>query len=207
MTAGKTIILFLAGIMLSLPSTGADFSAYNIPKELRENAVAVMRLYEEHIDIGRDHNTTRQVREVVTVLTAPGSGYGYNYIPYDQFSKIRSVKATLYDADGEKVETFRSNDFTDRSAISGFSIYEDNRIMYLQPHHHSLPYTVEYEYTVDYSQSLFYPTWYPQPAEEVSTEKAIMTINAPEKGYFRYKEMNLPEGSAVKLSTDKGKLS
>ncbi|MGB3182031.1 MAG: DUF3857 domain-containing transglutaminase family protein [Cyclobacteriaceae bacterium] len=204
MISGKPIILFLLGIIISLPLMGADFSAYDIPEKLRENASAVVRLNDKNVTIRRNQDATVDIRMAVTILKDKGRHFGYSYIFYDQFVDVRGLKATIYDAHGEKVETYKSKDFIDRSAISGYSIYEDNRVMYLRPQHHSFPYTIEYEYTMDYHQSLFYPVWQPQPAEEVSVQQASLTINAPGKEFFRYKELNLPDGSSARVSTDKG---
>ncbi|MFA0964032.1 DUF3857 domain-containing transglutaminase family protein [Roseivirga sp. BDSF3-8] len=206
MISGKSLTLFLAGIMVSLRLSGADFPAYDIPAGLKENAVAVVRLYEQNVEIKRNHDAVVNVHEVVTVLRSSGGYIGYNYLFYDKFSKITSVKATMYDALGNKVEKFNKADFTDRSAVSGISIFDDNRVMFLRPEHHSLPYTIEYEYTIEHKQSLFYPRWFPQPSEDVSVQEARLNVLAPGKEYLRYHELNLPEGSTVKLTTEKGDL-
>ena len=50
---------------------------------------------------------------------------------------------------------------SDFSAISGFSIYEDTRVKFINPRYRTVPFTIVYSYEVHYEGILDYPDWRP----------------------------------------------
>ena len=77
----------------------------------------------------------------------------------------------VYDKDGNKVKKLSQDDIYDRSAISGFSIYEDSRLKIADPKYSSYPFTVEYSYTKKYNSTYHFPSWYVIDAFNLSVEQ------------------------------------
>jgi transglutaminase-like putative cysteine protease len=80
---------------------------------------------------------------------------------------------------------------------------EDNRMKHHNFYFKSYPYTIEYEVTVHYDFTMFFPGWEPQDDEKLSVEKSSYSFICAPDYQFRFKAFNLKKEPAVLL--DKGK--
>lgn len=123
---------------------------------------AVIRLEYQRFDVYNGRKARLKVRKAVTVLNVDGQEFGVLAVGHDQFRKLKKLEGRLRDASGEVVQRLKRDDQEDYSAISGISLYEDNRVRVANLVHNEYPYTVEYEYEVEYDGYLAWPSWYPQ---------------------------------------------
>lgn len=161
------------------------------------DADAVVRLSQQEFDIASTSKATYRVRRVVTILTAEGREEGELYIGYDKLRSLGKVEGRIRDAEGKVIRKLKKEDIEDYSAISGFSLYEDNRVTVAQLYHDTYPYTVEYTYEQTYNGLLFWPTWYPQKSG-VGVEHSTFEILAPSNVPVRYAAYNTDIEPAVK---------
>jgi hypothetical protein len=162
-----------------------SFAAASIPAGLAGDAPVVVRLYDHSFTIRDSRRSTERVRRVVTVLGPEGRNEGVAVVPYDKFSSIRRFEGQIRDASGRVVRRLRRSELGDYSAISGFSLYEDVRVRTAELYHDVYPYTVELEYEVEHSGSLFYPSWYPQETS-APVQLARFTVERPATVPIRY---------------------
>ena len=189
--------------LLSLAVLSAKELKYpvsEIPVGLKENAHTVYRVYQQEIEIKSEKSATITVTEVRTILNKNGEDNSYFRETYDPMDKITGLKGKVYDEQGKQIRSFGADDVIDRSCISGFSMYEDNRIKSIDPKCMTFPFTVEYTYQIDSRQTLFFPAW-SHASENVSYENSSYVIKAPAGYALRYKEYNLIKG-VVKTSQD-----
>src|SRR5204862_4469795 len=106
---------------------------------------------------------------------------------YDKLQEINSVEGTLYDANGKQLKRVKSKDVQDISAVSDYSLMDDNRIKKHNFYYKVYPYTVEYTVEVHYKNTLFFPMWIPQGSEKLSVEHSEVNIVCPTEYQFRYK--------------------
>ncbi len=118
---------------------------------------------------------------------------------YDSESKITKLRATVYDKFGVEAKVYKLNDFEDYSAVSGYSIYEDNRVKVLNILSSSYPYTIEFEYTRKQKGigHVMFPSWTAQGYNQ-SVEKASFIVDVPVGFPFNFKQFNLEQKPQIK---------
>ena len=113
-------------------------------------------------------------------ITTVFNKYGNRHINagegYDDNSEIEKIEAYIFDASGEEIKKIKERDFTDASAVSQISIYEDNRVKYLKYIPIKYPYTVEYTSEVVYKNTAFFPDWRPIDGYYVSVQHSEYEI-------------------------------
>ncbi len=193
-----TTIVFLHAGRLNAQQ---KYDAALIDSALLRSANGVIRDYTMDFEIKDEGSAVKKVKYAVTILNKQGEHFGVFNEMYHQFVEVKRVDGMIYDGEGALVRELKKNDFNDVSAISGFSLYEDNRRKYISPVTNFFPYTVVYEYEIIYDGLFHYPTWYPVTDYQLALEKASLTVTMPEELSLRYKlqQMNDP----VTKSNDK----
>lgn len=158
----------------------------NIPAGLTRNASVVTRYEEKTYEVTDPGNAIYNYKKAITILNKNAERASEIYEFYDKFSNIYDLKASLYDASGNKTKEFKAADFQDRSAISDGSIYEDNRVKALQILSTDFPYTIEYSYSIKYTGIRFYPSWNPVSSWGSAVQSSRYTFRIPETMTFKY---------------------
>jgi transglutaminase-like putative cysteine protease len=169
------------------------YKVSEIPKDLLANAKAVIRNSETVFEISDIGKATEKITYAITILNQNGIDKSVFYDFYGKFNSIRKFDWTLYDQDGIRIRKNTNVLLKDYSAISGFSLYEDNRIKFLDPNYRATPFTVEYKYEIDYDGLLNYPDMKVYDAYNVSVEKMIFSIIVPDGFKFRYLQKNMSD--------------
>jgi transglutaminase-like putative cysteine protease len=196
-------ICFSIFILLSLTVLSASDLKYpvsEIPSALKENAHSVFRLYQQEVEIKSEKSAIVTVTEVRTILNKNGETNAYFMELSNPMNKIFNIKGKVYDGMGKQIRSFGADDVIDQSGISGYSMYEDNRIKIIEPKYLTYPFTVEYSYQVEQKQTFELPSW-SHGSENTSYENSSFVVKVPEGYAFRYKEYNLAK-RVVKTSQD-----
>jgi hypothetical protein len=173
------------------------YKVADIPKELKENAKSVVRINQMEFVVKSLNNATLKVTYAITVLNKNGIDDALFNEYYDKFTKISSIAGKVYDENGEQIKKIPSDEIFDISAISGFSLYEDNRRKYIDPKIRTLPFTIEYSYEMDYSGLFIYPQWNPYSDYNISIEKSSYKIITPKNLPVRYFEKNIEKKVSI----------
>jgi hypothetical protein len=194
-------IMFLAMALFAFVKLNAQgvYDVSKIPAELKINAAVVIRNEEMVYEVKDPGNAVMTYKTAVTILNKNGEDASNMFEGYDNFSNISSLKATLYDDKGNKVKDYKSSDFKDKSAVSEGTLYQDDRIKYLNFLHTSFPYTIEFSYAVDYNGILNYPTWYPASTWNYAIENSSYTFKIPETMSFKYLKSKGLKTDSVKI--------
>jgi hypothetical protein len=189
--------IFSSLVLLGPPAP--KYPADAIAPALRENAHAVVRAYDETVVVKSAGQLVETVHKVVTVFDEAGSdGYGVLAVPYDMLNRINYLRGAVYDAQGRLLHQLRSAEVRDQGLGSdGGSLMTDNRVRFADLRQPATPYTVEFDYELTSENTLFYPSWYPQAAENVSLEGATLQVTTPTALPLRYQEQLLPAGAAT----------
>ncbi|MEZ4885849.1 MAG: DUF3857 domain-containing protein [Chitinophagales bacterium] len=162
------------------------YAARNIPPELVKGAKAVIRNSVESFTVKTEGTATYKNYCAITILNENGRDFGYISEQYDQFTNMSKITATLYDANGKAVRKLKKEEVSDMSATTFSSGYGDNRVVTAKMVYDDYPYTIEYEYTINYKGLLFYPAWYPQSEEGLAVQKSNFIIEVPNSLPLRY---------------------
>lgn len=179
-----------------------EYSYLSIPKELKENANAVIRVDNTTVEVNSMNQLTIKKRRVVTVLNKLGNREAEAYQHYDNHSKVNSISAVIYDAFGGKVKKYSKNKFIDVSAVDGGSLYSDSRMLYLKYTPTSYPYTIVLESEYKTSTTGFINDWFPVGGYFVSVEKSSYKLINKTQIAFRKKESNFKEFDIKNRSTE-----
>lgn len=183
-----------------------DYTAASIPKDLLPYASAVVRNMEVITEVKDLTNTIYHYKEVVTVLNKNGDDNADYVVWYDKGRRIKYIKGTVYDEFGKTISKFSEKNFSDRSAVDGFSMFLDTRLKHYQPAVVNYPYTVEFEYEVLAKQSLNFDDWQPNSSAGTAVEHSSFKFICKPDFNIRYKEFNYPgtvktENNAAGLKT------
>jgi hypothetical protein len=192
-----TAIALLSFALMAWGNKEIKYPVSDIPDSLKVNAKAVIRNHEQVFEIRSIGKGIEKTTYAVTILNENGLEYAIFRQGYDRLSRLSGIKGTVYNAMGEKVEQLTNEKIMDYSAISGFSLFEDNRVKYFEPKTMSYPFTVEYSYTKEYDGLLSYPAWDPIPDFNVSLQTSGFRVVCPDTITFRYKEKNLRDKNEI----------
>ena len=177
----KLIFIFLAVGIMQQAAAQKLYKAADIPDVLKPSANAVLRNMETTVDMRSPENVLISVKKVITVLNKNGDSDGGLQIFYNKNSVIKGIKGEIYNEEGVITSKFNEKNFKDESAISDFSLFEEDRIKYFQPQMISYPYTVVYEYEIRNKQNLLIPDWYVSRDAQVAVESTRYNfISKPE---------------------------
>ncbi|MBS2210792.1 DUF3857 domain-containing transglutaminase family protein [Carboxylicivirga mesophila] len=199
----KYILLLLVCFSFGSISTAKDAPQYavdKIPAELLKNANAVVRINEVKLNILSKNKANKEVKYAVTILKENAIDESFFAQGYDKYIKINDISGIIYDANGKRVKRIKTEDILDYSAIQGFSLYEDNRVKAIDPEYMTLPFTIEYSYSIDYKSLFFMPSWYVFPGYNISVEHSSYSVTTPNSYILRYNELNLSEKAEVRQS-------
>ncbi|TPE43727.1 DUF3857 domain-containing protein [Pontibacter mangrovi] len=168
------------------------------PDELREGANAIIRNEETVFTVNSLTSGTTRFKTTITILNEYGDYKATLYVPYNtKMSKVTNISGTSYDRFGKKIKKLKNSDIKDVSAVSSMSVYEDSRVKIADLEYSVYPYTVEFEYELTQSYTMFYPRWFPQDADKLSVEKATLEVQVPLGSKLRYLEGNIAKKVAV----------
>ena len=194
------LVLFIS---FSSNSQSEDlFSAYTIPVELKEKANAVVRSEKKTIEIISNKKLKVITHRTTTVFNKNGNRHVNAFEFYDDSRKIDKIEALVYDANGEEIKKIKERDFKDVSAVSDFSIYEDDRVKYLDYNPLEYPYTVEYYSEVTYNSTAFFPSWIPLDDYYVSIQNAEYKIVNEVGLDLKTKKENFEDYNITEVSTN-----
>jgi uncharacterized protein DUF3857/transglutaminase superfamily protein len=152
-----------------------------------KNANAVIRFQNTRFEILSTKDAIETNHYVITILNENGDDWAEFSDYYDKLREISSVEGGLYDANGKQLKRVKTKDLQDISAVSDYSLMEDNRIKKHNFYYRVYPYTVEYEEQIHHKNTLFFPRWVPQWGEKVAVEHSEINVVSSVDYQFRYK--------------------
>lgn len=176
----------------------SKYNAFNL--NLTENANAVVRESHTEVVIKSIDKIDYTEHRIVTILNERGQGHEGALVYYDDAKKINSIEATIYNALGEEIKKFKKRDFSDVSVADGYSVFSDNRLLYLNYTPSNYPYTVEFKLETSNKNTAFIPRWFPVEGYFVSTELSTYKLINESDTQVDYKANNIERFDIKQLS-------
>lgn len=164
------------------------YPIFSIPDSLKQNANAVLRLDQMDITIASQRSMNIKTQRVVSVLNEKGLNDIDAISHYDKTTSVKNIEAIVYDALGNEIKKIKRKDFKDQSAVSGSTLFSDNRILYLDYTPISYPFTIAFTSETETSNTAFIPQWYFIGGFNLSIEKCILNVTFPKGLGFKKKE-------------------
>ncbi len=168
----------------------------DIPAGIMNGADAVLLFDEGEFTVTEDDHAFFKVKQRIAILNGEGRNrFAVKALGYDKLVKVKSFKAELFDQFGKSIKQLKKSEIQDVSAISGFSIYEDNRLKVADLRQAEYPFIVEFEFELEYKYLYHIPNWRLLPGDEVGVMKSTFRITSPKEYEPRYKVMNIEDRS------------
>ena len=164
-----------------------------IPKELKVDADAVVREKTTTVEVFSPSKMIYDEKYVITILKESGKDKALFQEGYSKFMSISGISATVYDAEGKKVKSIPQDEIKDYASVSGFSLYEDDRVKVIDPKYAVYPYTVEYYFQRKCNSAYYLQGWFALQDFNTAVEQLNYKIITPEDFPYHYKENNLAE--------------
>ena len=179
----------------------SQYPVASIADSLKQSVDAVVRLDQMDIVISSQRSMTVKSQRVVTVFNESGLSDIDAYQGYDKSTSIKSIEAIVYDASGNEIKKIKRKDFKDQSAVSGSTLFSDNRIVSLEYTPISYPFTIVFTNEIESSNTAFLPQWYFLGGYAVSVEKCVLNVTYPNNLGFKKKEFQF-SGYNIKKTLD-----
>jgi hypothetical protein len=173
-----------------------------IKEDMLKGMYAVIRESEAEWSIESKSSALYQERRVITILNEKAKDMAALTVVYDKLTKIEYFRASVYDANGKLIKKLKSQDILDQSAISGGSLFEDNRLKHGDLSQNTYPYTVELEYGLRYKALYNLGKFNLYSDDEVSSEKVKYTVIHPKDLKLRCRLFKMPQPK-VESTSDK----
>ncbi|OYX28261.1 MAG: hypothetical protein B7Z06_02090 [Flavobacteriales bacterium 32-35-8] len=206
MTVKSIAIIFILFPTTYLFSQENLYSSVSIPENLKQNANAVVRHHEINVSVNSINNMDVSEKRIITVLNKEGNGNIDAYVHYDNNVKIKELEVRVFNQLGNEIKKIKKSDFKDVSAVDGGTLYSDSRVKYLEYTPISYPYTMEFIYSTNTSNTAFIEPFMPINSYFLSVQNSSYTINFLGDTAIRTKEINL-EGIDVAKEELSNKIS
>ncbi|MNX45974.1 hypothetical protein D3C86_765030 [compost metagenome] len=190
-------------LLFSLISSAqkSNYSVVTLTDSLKANADAVVRLDQMDIVIASQRAMIVKTQRIVTVFNEEGLSDIDAYQSYDKSTSVKNIEAIVYDAFGNEIKKIKRKDFKDQSAVSGSTLFSDNRVIFLEYTPVSYPFTIVYNSEIESSNTAFLPQWYFLGGYSVSIEKCVLNVTYPNNLGFKKKEFQFA-GYNIKKTVD-----
>lgn len=135
----------------------------------------------------------KKVSLSITVYNIDGEGITHFRIPYSENTKIISLNARIEDSKGDIIRVLNKKEIQTYSAVSDFSLYEDDYIKYFVLRHNEYPYNVRVEYEIVYSEFLYVTIWDAVYRKNYPTSNALLSVTAPKDYQLNIKDEGIEE--------------
>ncbi|MCO4293475.1 DUF3857 domain-containing protein [Solitalea sp. MAHUQ-68] len=190
----KTLFLLLLCSLKAAFAYAGDERKYpvkDIPTELRKDADVVFRVDDVIFDIANKASAKYKYHVAITILNPNGDDRAELELGYDKLHPTGSIKGTLYDSLGNVIRKLKNSEIRDYKANDGVALYDDNRVKVAKLAYNVYPYTVDFEYEVQYVGLLTYPGWSGYSGYRASTQSSKYQLTLPVSMEVRYKESGL----------------
>ncbi len=139
----------------------------------------------------------------LTILNKKGEDQGKLSFYESDFVKIKNLEARLVDGKGKVIIKRSKNDFTKACGFDDVSIYTDYCYYFTTLSSAQYPYTIEYEYTLEFRTLFLWPNAILQSG--IPVRHATYSLTAPASLRFRYRAYHTDLQPEVSYPDDRSK--
>ncbi len=188
------LLLFFQSYLIDAESV---YPVKDIPDSLLKNANAVIRNSETSYKVISDKRAILHIEKAITILNKNGKDYALFITFYNKNLKLSGISIKVYDSEGKYLKRAKNSEIIDLSIVSGFSLYEENRVKLYKPDISEYPYTVVFTYTYTFDGIVYFPEWIPQKYYDISVETATLNVFAGKKAGIRFYARNINSTPAI----------
>ena len=162
--------------------------ANTIPVGLKENAHSIIRESNTTFEVRSVNEARLTVHKVITAFDVAGEGELFFMEYGDKFQSLEEAEIKVYNANGLLQKKYKKRELHSEAITS--ELVADGKIYYLKVSSPSFPVTVEYDYAIQYTSTLDYPSFEIQDPGQ-SVESSSFTAKVPLDLDLRFKANNI----------------
>jgi hypothetical protein len=200
----RSLTHFIAAniIACSALADNPKYPVSQIPDDMKKDANAVIREYKTVFEILSAGKARVHTSYAITVLNPKAKGYASETLSYNKLSKVEDFNAVVYDEAGNQIKKLKNKEIIDQSAYDGFSLYSDYRLKHADLTQTIYPFTVYFDYTIEYDYLYEIEDVDFVPGENVSVQSSEYEIIFPTGLAPRFKQVNLDTKPTEKMTAD-----
>ncbi|MEM6830738.1 MAG: hypothetical protein AAF551_09480, partial [Bacteroidota bacterium] len=177
----STVFLILF-VLFHLKSTGQGV-LNDVADSLKENVSEIV-CYDHTTFTVEEIDKSYLERKYRAIIMDSNAELPFITLHYDSYREIRAARIQTFSLSGKERSDVKLKDFEDYSA-KGSSLAASSRIKHYEVNDKNYPYIIEVSYIIDYTGSMFYPSWKPQ-YERQSIIEATLTVKGANHSVFRH---------------------
>lgn len=185
---------YLFGLLLLLSAAAMGqqplYSSKLLPDSLKKDAAAVYQMEEMTINIRSASELSIREHTIVTVLTKKGLRHTVIQVGVNKFQKLDEAGVKVYNDEGIEIARYKKKDFKLEGVYSDMTLASDDKVYILEIPTPPLPFTIEYDYTTNFSGYISLPSWFFGNSHEAIV-KSRFVVRTNEKNPINYKAYNL----------------
>lgn len=196
------IIIFLLFIRCVSFSQINVLDLSTIPSALKENAHCIIRESKSTFEVRSVREARLSVHQVITAFDEEG-GKDLTFMEYaDKFRSLDEAEIKVYNSTGILQKKYKKKDL--HAQLINDGLVTDDKVYYLKVSSPSYPITVEYDYEIQISGTLNYPSFEIQdPGQAI--ESATFITKVPIDMDLRFKAKNITLNPTI-TTQDKSRL-
>lgn len=184
-------LVFLLALPALSQGAGTRYPVSEIPEELAKDVNVVVREDAMVFKIAALDRAVLTVRFVATIMNNKATNYAKKSVHYSKLEKINYLRGAIYNSNGDLIRKLKNNEIEDHSINDGVALYRDDRVKIADLTATYYPYTVEFEYEVEYKYLYEIPDSWFLSDEHTSTQHASYQLIFPPDMAPRYRMVNL----------------
>jgi len=189
----KKILILAATLIVPFILAAKDkpeLAVSHIDPKYMANASAVMRTYEQEVEIKDLNVVIIKEHYVITILRKEGLDYGICHAGFSSLEKVNEAYGFIYDREGAQKFKVKQGDFKVYTVTINAGYYDDNKIMGYAASYKEFPFTVEYFVETKQFHTFALPQWVVRPEKDIAIEHSMFKVTAPENYPVRYLSIN-----------------
>ncbi|TAK41303.1 MAG: DUF3857 domain-containing protein, partial [Saprospiraceae bacterium] len=182
------ILWFILLPTLAWMQESGGYAVSGISPELLKNANSVIR-NQDILLVVKSPGEAKLYEKLVVTLLNEKNDFEQLVLHVSPSRKVEKIKGNIYDGMGHLIRSIKKNEVREESAISSFSIYEDDKYHIMEAGYTEYPFTVEFEYSISITDLMFYPDWDIQELN-TSVQNSSFTLDLPPGLGISYKALN-----------------
>jgi hypothetical protein len=127
----------------------------------------------------KNEKLIKSINYEIQINNRDGEKFATISIPFSRLIKVAKIEASIKDTNGVIIRKLLKSELKEKSAISDYSLFEDNYVKEFTLKHNVYPYRICYSYEEQEEEYLSIENWLPVLDLKIPTRKAVLKAELP----------------------------
>jgi hypothetical protein len=143
-------------------------------------AVGKTRILDDEIRfiVKSQNNSVIHVKRRIWIGDEEDKDYGNIFVRENEFRRVKSIRGKIIGPSGKTLKKLKKREIRKIQASPSYQLYSGATYYTAELTHPTLPYIVEYSYTIQLKSLFFWPDWLPQEDIPIAQARYILQVPA-----------------------------